>query len=121
MIESVYKKIHNSGIIHILINTSEKWVDFLINRVCEEHKVEISFYQYDELICDEYIEMNDDFVPFQYMIYSHQEKDQISLVLIPRSILINNKEWKKLCSYNNSLREAARIKAEDLQQKKIEA
>ena len=99
MIESVYKKIHTTGIIEVIINTTDKWVDFLINRLYEEHKLEISFYENndcnEEIISDEYIDMKDDFDPFKYMIYSNQCKDQIILILVPRTLLMNKQDWKE--------------------------
>lgn len=94
MITSVYKQFHpQTGIISILINTEEKWVDFLINRLFEEHKIEISFYHGEEIIGDEYIDMKEDFNPFKYMIYYFQEKDQITLFLVPREMLRDRKQW----------------------------
>lgn len=97
MITSVYKAIHpQTGIISILINTENKWVEYQINRLSEEHKIVMSFYRGDNInpIEDiEYIDMKDDFDPFRYMIYHFQEKDQITLFLVPRTMLLDRKQW----------------------------
>ena len=102
MIESVYKKIHTTGIIEIIINTTDKWIEFQINRLTEEHKIVMSFYpncdpvfppDSEEVI--EYIDMKNDFDPFKYMIYSNQCKDQITLILVPRTLLMNKQDWKE--------------------------
>ena len=104
MIESVYKEIHNTGIIKILINTEDKWIDYQINRKLEEHKLVFSYFysidiqhgcfkDYEEEI--EYIDMHEDFDPFDYMIYSFQEKEQITLILIPRKLLLDKQDWKE--------------------------
>lgn len=95
MIESVYRQIHYTGIIKGIINTTDKWVDFIINRLYEEHKLEISFYQGDDVISDEYIDMQNDFDPFKYGIYHNQEKDQIYIILVPRTLLMNRQDWKE--------------------------
>jgi hypothetical protein len=104
MITSVYKKIHpQTGIIKILINTEEKWISYQINRLCEERKIVMSFYITDETLYPEevgyqkelieYIDMKEDFKPFKYSIYHSQEKDQITIFLVPKSILIDKYQW----------------------------
>ena len=106
MITSTSIKIHpKTGCIDILINTEDKWVDYQVNRLTEAHKIEISFYITDitlyseeigykkELI--EYIAMKEDFNSINYMIYHFQEKDQITLFLVPRKLLLDRTQWDK--------------------------
>jgi len=93
MIKSVYKSVHYTGIIKILINTTDKWVDFKIEY--GEHKLEFTFYEDDEAVSNEHIDMRDNFNPFKYVIYSNQCKDQITLILIPKIFLMNKLYWKE--------------------------
>jgi len=97
MITSVYRSIHpQTGCIKILVNTMDKWVDYQINRLIKKHSIEISFYRGDEVnpIEDaEYIDMNENFDSFNYVIYHFQEKDQITLFLVPKKMLLDRKQW----------------------------
>ena len=94
-IRSVYKEVHSTGIIKILINTEEKWVDFLIDRVLEKHQIAVSFFLGDPAEKIEYIDMGKDYDTFKYLIFTQQYKDQITLLVVPRTLLMDKKEWEK--------------------------
>ena len=68
-----------TGIIHICVNTEEKWPGYTLNRKMEGGKVFISF---DDDYADEFVEI-EGFNPFKYQLFSSQEKDQIYIVCIP--------------------------------------
>ena len=102
MIESSWVgKNPKSGIYYIGVNTTDRWVEYQINRVTEKGKIEISFYtvtsieymygqwEDEETESIEFIEIEEDFNPHNYMITSMQEKDQIILVAIPAEHTIN--------------------------------
>lgn len=98
MIDSIFKRIHTSGIIEVGVNTIDKWVSYQINRYIEEHKIVMSFFtgeDEDPVETVEYIDMHEDFNPFDYMIYDNQCKDQIMLILVPRNMLMKHEDWKK--------------------------
>ena len=106
MIESEYKRIHkDTGIIYILLNTEDRWVDYEVNRVLQPNKLSITFHvtkdveympgEWEEWEGDEteYIDMKDGFEPFKYAIYHVQNKEQIVLLLVPKELLMDKKEW----------------------------
>ena len=109
MIESVYKKLHPAtGIIYILINTEDRWVDYQVNNVLKPNKLSITFsvskdievmpgeWEEWEGVEVEFIDMPEGFEPFKYVIYHQQNKEQITLILIPRELMLNKQDWKEL-------------------------
>ena len=110
MIESVYKKLHPAtGIIYILVNTVEKWINYQVMQVGEPSRISITFYkwedvetqpgQYEEYSDDiiEYIDVMEGFDASNYTIYHQQYKDQITLMLVPKEMMLNKQDWKELC------------------------
>ena len=94
MIESVYKKKHlDSGIIYVLVNTRDKWINYDIELIHRENVIAITFYDYNDNPIYEEIVMDDDFDSYDYLITSTQEKDQITLVLVPRKMILDNTQW----------------------------
>ena len=73
MIESSFIEIHpDTGILSILVNTKDKWVDYQINRIPEEGKIQISFFHHeinpeDDFEEREYIDINKDFDHCNYL------------------------------------------------------
>jgi hypothetical protein len=102
MINSTYISKSKNGIYHIIVNIEDKWINYQINRIIIEEKIGISlfydietqpgnFEEYEEL---EYIDVPG-FYNSDYLITSIQEKDQITLICIPKKLLLN-KFFKKI-------------------------
>lgn len=99
MINSYFiKKNDTIGIYHILINTDDKWMGYNIdtNRV---NQIGVHFFEYvDELEFKydyiEYIDMPKGFRCSDYLIFSSQCKDQITLIAISRKSLIDRNLFK---------------------------
>lgn len=75
---------YESGIIQLLINTEERWIDF--------HQYNNNRYLINEteLIIDELK------IPSKHVCTSIQNKDQISFYWIPIVLITNNKKIKEL-------------------------
>lgn len=91
MIESVYRRKHYTGIIEILINTKDKWINYQLSKCCGLKLTH--FYKSSGLYHDYDIPMPDGFNPLDYMMYHFQEKDQITVILIPKSVLLKREDW----------------------------
>ena len=98
LIESVYKEIHPTGILHILVNDKEKWLNYQINRVIEDGKLEISFFYdtetqpgfFEEWEEKEFIDIASNFKTLDYLITSTQEDEQITIICIPKKLFIEH-------------------------------
>ena len=100
MIESSFIKIHpDTGILSILVNTKDRWVDYQINRISEEGKIQISFFYdienqpgcFEEHEEREFIDISKDFNHCDYLTTSMQEKDQIHIICVPNKIFRERK------------------------------
>ena len=102
MINSTYISKSKNGIYYIIVNIEEKWINYQINRIAIEEKIGISFFydietqpgEFEEYEQLEYIDIPG-FYNSDYLITSMQEKDQITLVCMPRN-LIKNKFLKEI-------------------------
>ena len=100
MIESSFIKIHpDTGILSILVNTKDRWVDYQINRCPEDGKIQISFFinietqpgEFEEWEEKEFIDISKDFNHCDYLTTSMQEKDQIHIICIPNKMFLEHK------------------------------
>ena len=86
------------GILCILINTVDKWTGYQINQETpEDGCVEVTFFPEDDgpdTIAN--IEVSDEFNWLDYQFTSSQEKDQITIVCIPKELIINGGESSSL-------------------------
>lgn len=93
-IRSVHIKKLVGGILYIIVNTSERWVEYQLFRYNPgQGAVQITFYENDT----EYTEMffvSDEFNQFDYQFTSSQEKGQITIVAIPVNMLLPEKMRK---------------------------
>ena len=91
IIGKVFRKNLPGGVIHLLINTSHKWCEFETGRKVEERCMticlssnmasDVSFYN---------IPMGEGFNYYNYLCTSIQNKDQITLILVPRTMLMGH-------------------------------
>ena len=78
-----------NGILYILVNTEERWVDYQLNKmVPDEGKFQIVFYKDDEDWEIEEFEVFPGFKIHDYIITSSQEKDQITIICVPISLIL---------------------------------
>jgi hypothetical protein len=102
MINSTHVFKSKNGIYYIIVNIEEKWINYQINRIAIEEKIGISFFydietqpgEFEEYEQLEYIDIPG-FYNSDYLITSMQEKDQITLICMPRN-LIKNKFFKEI-------------------------
>ncbi len=104
MIISTFVQEHlGTGIIYILINTKDKWIDYSIQNCEDLGKIKFSHYytveiqpgyldDYEEV---EYIMVKEGFNSYNYRLFHSQCKDQITIVCIPREFIVNKENWKK--------------------------
>lgn len=93
MIKSIYRKIHpQTSVIYVLINTSEKWVDYQVGFTAKDGTIPIAFYPSESNEIKEFVEMGKDFDYFDYVVTHRQEKDQITIVCVPLKMI--TKEFK---------------------------
>lgn len=101
MIKSVYKKKHTTtGIIYVLVNTKERWIEYEVEQVSQKGNLSITVLIHEniKLTLKEHVEVfniniSEDFDSFNYIIYHQQCKDQITFMLIPKVLLLNKQEW----------------------------
>ena len=91
-VQSVHVNGLNDGILYVTVNISEKWVEYQLFRTYPgKGLMQISFYaagaEYSETF-----KVGDGFNQFDYQITSSQEKDQITIVCIPVTLLMPNKK-----------------------------
>lgn len=97
IINYTISKEENLGVYQILVNIAEKWVDYMINRVIDSefpNRVAITFLLEEDKEYTEYIQMPKGFEPFNYLITSMQEKDQIIIIAVPKKALIDKNVFK---------------------------
>lgn len=76
-------------IIRILFNTTGKWEDFQINKdYPADGYVNITFYEdHDDYVgVTERVFVSDSFRVSDYLVTSSQEKDQVTLICVPKSL-----------------------------------
>ena len=80
-----------NGVLYILVNTEERWVDYQLNKmVPDEGKFQIVFFGDDDDNWDiEEFEVFPGFKIFDYIITSSQEKDQITIICVPRDLILD--------------------------------
>lgn len=98
----------DTGIYYIIINTSERWIDYQLNRTIEQGKIILSSFttysaEYMPGEWDDYdeeeihkIDIEESFNPYDYLITSMQEKDQITVICIPIKLIINRKFFERV-------------------------
>ena len=86
-----YVKDIGNGVLYILVNTEERWVDYQLNKmVPDEGKFQIVFFGDDDDKWDiEEFEVFQGFKIFDYIITSSQEKDQITIICVPRDLILD--------------------------------
>ncbi len=85
------------GVIHILVNTTEKWLPYDLNPlVPDDGYVDLSFtdepWAHRGIAPDmppvESVLVGDGFRALDHVVASRQEKDQITIVCIPKRLLL---------------------------------
>lgn len=85
-----YIKDIGNGVLYILINTEERWVDYQLNKIVpDKGKFQIVFFDDTEDYKIEEFEVFPGFDIFDYIITSSQEKDQITIICVPRNLLLD--------------------------------
>lgn len=82
------------GILHIWFYTEVKWTDYQIGRVPVANGIEVSFYDGEEEVRE--VIPIDHFNMCDYSVTHSQDKDQITVVCIPRRNILKNRE-KVMC------------------------
>ena len=85
-------KISENGIRYMVINTSDKWVAFQVDRWCDyddnpENKFSICFFEGEEITSIEHIYAFEGYNPEDFFITTYQEKDQITLIFVPIEVV----------------------------------
>ena len=91
-----------TGIIKIIVNTEDKWIDYGVSK--EGRKLVLShFYDietqpgcFDSYEEKELIAVKDSFNSFDYILYTAQEKNQITIICIPKTFMIDKENWKNI-------------------------
>ena len=105
MIESTFVKEHQqTGIIYILINTVDNWIDYAVSKSQKKGELILShFYdietqpgEFDSYEEKESIAVKDSFNSLDYVLYTKQEKDQITIICIPKTFMLNKEHWKDI-------------------------
>jgi len=90
LIESHWITTHESGIITLVINTIDKWIDY--------HRYDDNWYIVEDE--DGNVEELRTKIPFQekmkYMTSSNQNKDQITFYYIPYPLVMEKNKWDKI-------------------------
>lgn len=97
IVSSTILKNEEFDIYYIVINTSERWTNYQINKYVENNKINITFFSdietqpgmIEEWEDAEYIEIPN-FNSHDYLITNCQEKDEIVIICIPERHLFNN-------------------------------
>lgn len=87
----------NLGVYQIVVNLAEKWVEYTVNCVFDSrfpNRIAITFFPGEDKEYTKYIQMPEGFEPFNYLITSIQEKDQIIIIAVPKKALIDRKVFK---------------------------
>lgn len=97
IINYTISKEESIGVYQVVVNLTEKWVDYGINMITDSDKpknrIGLTFYHglggntY-------YIPMPEGFDNFDYLITSMQEKDQIIIIAVPKKALIDKNVFK---------------------------
>lgn len=98
-IESHHVKKLGKGIIYVLVNTDEKWHPYQVNKYTPEKdgSITVTLFE-DENDVEgktETIDIFKGFNPFDYIITTNQEKDQITVVLMPVEFVYPNLKMHK--------------------------
>lgn len=90
---SIIIKDIGNGVLYMLINTVDKWTPYqLFRTIPDKGKFRISFYdeKNEEYELVEDFTVREDFDPYDYIITSSQEKDQITIVCVPRKLILES-------------------------------
>ena len=100
--EGIQVKYLDGGVMYIWFYTERSWVPFYLNPMCKDGCIKICFKDMDEC---ELIKLSPEFDSHNYQILTHQEKDQITLVCIPKLKIENAVPFK--IKENNATGEVA--------------
>ena len=98
----------NTGIYYIIINTSERWISYQLNRTVEQGKIILTSFttcsveympgEWDDYDQEEIHKINveESFNPCDYLITAMQDKDQIIVICIPSKLILNHKFFERV-------------------------